>query len=96
MMLCNQVSRYDVAIAAIAGGARTNPRVAADAHVLISYFKHRARLDKKYIYENGKGGGCYDCQLHAANKRYRSFQYLRYAYFYLNEERWYSVTVVAM
>ena len=55
MMLCNKTSRYDVAIAAIAGGARTNPRVAVDAHTLISYFQHRARLDKKYIYENGKG-----------------------------------------
>ena len=62
----------------------------------ISYFKHRGRLDKKYIYENGKGEGRYDCQLHAAKIRYRSCQYLRYADFYLNEERWYSVTVVAM
>ena len=58
MMLCNQASHYDVDIAAIAGGARTNTRVAADAHTLISYFKHCARLDKKYIYENGKGEGC--------------------------------------
>jgi len=67
MMLCNQVSRYDVAIAAVIGGTRTNPRVAADAHILISDFKHRAQLDKKYIYENGKGEGRYDRQLYAAN-----------------------------
>ena len=56
-MLCNQASRYDVAIAA---GARTNTRVAADTHTLISYFKHRAPLDKRYIYE--KGEGRHDCQ----------------------------------
>ena len=31
MMLCNQASHYDVAIAAIAGGAQTNTRVAVDA-----------------------------------------------------------------
>ena len=68
-MLCNQTSRYDVAVAAIAGGARTNPRVAVDAHTLISYFKHRARLDKKYIYENGKGERSEFVDLHAANVR---------------------------
>jgi xylulose-5-phosphate/fructose-6-phosphate phosphoketolase len=67
MMLCNQTSRYDVAIAAIAGGARTNPRVAVDAHTLISYLKHRARLDKKYIYENGKGERSDIADLHVAN-----------------------------
>ena len=67
MMLCNQTSRYDVAIAAIAGGARTNPRVAVDAHALISYFQHRARLDKKYIYENGKGERSDIIDLHVAN-----------------------------
>jgi xylulose-5-phosphate/fructose-6-phosphate phosphoketolase len=67
MMLCNQTSRYDVAIAAIAGGARTNPHVAADAHTLISFLKHRARLDKKYIYENGKGEGREFVDLHAAD-----------------------------
>lgn len=54
MMLCNHTSRYDIAVAAINGGARHNPRVAVDAHVLTSYFKHLAQADRKYIYENGQ------------------------------------------
>ncbi|KAF8630323.1 hypothetical protein AX15_002996 [Amanita polypyramis BW_CC] len=53
MMLCNNTSRYDVAVAAIVGGAQKNSHVAADAHTLISYFQHKARVDKKYIYEHG-------------------------------------------
>ncbi|KAK2463955.1 hypothetical protein APHAL10511_004006 [Amanita phalloides] len=54
MMLCNRTSRYDVAIAAVVGGAQTNARVAAEAHSLVSRLQHWARLDKKYIYEHGK------------------------------------------
>ena len=67
MMLCNQTSLYNVAIAAIAGGVRTNSRVAVDAHTLISYFKHCARLDKEYICKNGKGKPSDIVDLHVAN-----------------------------
>ena len=66
MVLCNQTSLYDVAIAAIAGGAQTNPCVAVNAHTLISYFKHRARLDKEYICKNGKGKPSDIVDLHVA------------------------------
>ncbi|KIL67461.1 hypothetical protein M378DRAFT_122372 [Amanita muscaria Koide BX008] len=54
MMLGNHTSRYDIAIAAIGGGALNNPRVAVDAHILSSYFKHCAQQDKKFIYEYGQ------------------------------------------
>jgi xylulose-5-phosphate/fructose-6-phosphate phosphoketolase len=55
MMLANHTSRYDVAIAAIRGGAQTNPKVAAQAHELCSQFEHLAMKDREYIYANGKG-----------------------------------------
>lgn len=45
MMLGNHTSRYDIAIAAIGGGALNNPRVAVDAHILSSYFKHSSHND---------------------------------------------------
>ena len=54
MMLANHTSRYDVAVAAVRGGARTNPRVAVHAHQLCSHFEHMARKDREYIYQNGK------------------------------------------
>lgn len=63
MMLCNHTSRYDVAISAVIGGAQKNSRVAADAHILISYFQHRGQTDKKYIYEHGTGES-YNISLH--------------------------------
>jgi len=53
MLLANHVSRYDVAIAAIRGGARFNPKVAADAHMMESYIKHAAQKEKDYIYKHG-------------------------------------------
>ena len=55
MMLCNQTSRFDVAMAAVKGGARVNPKVAVVAHEICSYVGHLARKEKQYIYENGKG-----------------------------------------
>lgn len=55
MMLCNNTSRYDVAVAAVNGGALNNPRVAVDAHVLTSYFRHCAQQDRKYIHGRGEG-----------------------------------------
>ncbi|KAF8920240.1 phosphoketolase [Mucidula mucida] len=55
MMLCNQTSRYDIALDAVRGGALGNPKVAVSAHEIESYLKHLARKDKDYIYANGKG-----------------------------------------
>ncbi len=54
-MLCNNVSRYDVAIAAIRGGAQVNPKVAVDAHAVISALRHEAQKVRDYIFEHGKG-----------------------------------------
>lgn len=54
-MLCNNVSRYDIAIAAIRGGAQVNPKVAVNAHIEISSLRHDAQKIRDYIYENGKG-----------------------------------------
>lgn len=54
MMLCNNTSRYHVAIAAIRGGSLHNSKVAVYAHQLNSYFKHMAQKDKEYILAHGK------------------------------------------
>ncbi|KAJ7086142.1 phosphoketolase [Mycena belliarum] len=54
MMLCNHTSRYDVATAAIRGGALSNPKVAVSAHEHESYIKHLAVKEKEYILANGK------------------------------------------
>ncbi|KAG6919201.1 hypothetical protein DXG01_008499 [Tephrocybe rancida] len=55
MMLCNHTSRFDVAMAAIRGGAHFNERVAVDAHEIISFIKHLAQKEREYIYKHGKG-----------------------------------------
>lgn len=55
MMLCNHTSRFDVAIAAIRGGALHNPKVAVSAHEHESFVKHLAQKERDYIYANGKG-----------------------------------------
>ncbi|KAJ7672138.1 phosphoketolase [Mycena polygramma] len=54
MMLCNHTSRYDVAVAAIRGGALSNPKVAVTAHEDASYIKHLAQKERDYILANGK------------------------------------------
>jgi len=54
MMLCNRTSRFDVAIAAIHGGAEFNPKIAISAHELESSIKHMARKEREYIYKNGQ------------------------------------------
>ncbi|KAJ2918436.1 hypothetical protein MD484_g1925, partial [Candolleomyces efflorescens] len=54
MMLCNHTSRFDVAIAAISGGAKVNPKVAVSAHELCSYLRHQAQKERQYILANGK------------------------------------------
>jgi xylulose-5-phosphate/fructose-6-phosphate phosphoketolase len=55
MMLCNRTSRFDVAIAAIRGGAEFNPKIAISAHELESSIKHMAQKEREYIYKNGQG-----------------------------------------
>ncbi|KAG6879610.1 hypothetical protein C0992_000638 [Termitomyces sp. T32_za158] len=54
MMLCNRTSRFDVAIAAIRGGANYNKRAAVDAHEVVSYIKHLAQKEREYILKHGK------------------------------------------
>ncbi|KAJ7284572.1 phosphoketolase [Mycena rebaudengoi] len=54
MMLCNHTSRYDVAIAAVRGGALSNPKVAVSAHEHQSFIAHLAQKERDYIYANGK------------------------------------------
>ena len=54
-MLCNNTSRFDVAAAAIRGGARHNRHVAVDAHELESHIMHLKKKEKDWIYEHGKG-----------------------------------------
>ncbi|KAI0091335.1 D-xylulose 5-phosphate/D-fructose 6-phosphate phosphoketolase [Irpex rosettiformis] len=53
MMLLNETSRYDVAQAAVRGGALSNPDVQVKAHEVISYLKHLKEKDREYIYKNG-------------------------------------------
>ncbi|KAI0783687.1 XFP N-terminal domain-containing protein [Abortiporus biennis] len=53
MMLQNHTSRYHIATAAIRGGAKVNPKVAVDAHEMVSYVMHLAQKDREYIYTNG-------------------------------------------
>ncbi|EIN09747.1 phosphoketolase, partial [Punctularia strigosozonata HHB-11173 SS5] len=55
MMLCNHTSRYHVAAAAIRGGARVNPKVAVDAHEVVSYVLHLAQKDRDYILKTSQG-----------------------------------------
>ncbi|KAK0497125.1 hypothetical protein EDD18DRAFT_143594 [Armillaria luteobubalina] len=54
MMLCDLTPRYDVAIAAIQGGAFHNSKVAVSAHQTVSYLKHLVQKDKEYIPANGQ------------------------------------------
>ena len=55
MMLCNHVSRYDVAASAVRGAALHNAKVATKAHEMASYIMHLATKDKEYIYREGRG-----------------------------------------
>ncbi|THH08012.1 hypothetical protein EW145_g2997 [Phellinidium pouzarii] len=55
MMLSNGVSRFDVAAAAVRGGALVNEKVAVDAHIKIGVFMHRAQKAKDYAFEHGQG-----------------------------------------
>lgn len=53
MMICNRTSRYDVALAAVRGGALHNPKVSVKAHEAQSYIKHLRQKDREFIYANG-------------------------------------------
>ena len=55
MMLCNHTSRYDIAAAAVRGGALHNPKVSVYSHEVASYVMHLKQKERDYIYENGKG-----------------------------------------
>ena len=55
MMLQNHTSRYNVAEAAIRGGAVNNDKIKVRSHELISEIKHMAEKDKEFIYKNGAG-----------------------------------------
>ncbi|KAH7884704.1 XFP N-terminal domain-containing protein [Phlebopus sp. FC_14] len=54
MMLCNHVSRYHVAAAAVRAGALFNPKVSTEAHEIASYVVHLAQKAKEYIYREGR------------------------------------------
>jgi xylulose-5-phosphate/fructose-6-phosphate phosphoketolase len=54
MMLCNHTSRYDVAAAAVRGGALHNARVSVSSHEIASYVMHLKQKDRDYILANGK------------------------------------------
>lgn len=64
MMLCNHVSRYDVAAAAVRAAATQNAKVAIAAHEISSYIMHLAAVDKKYIYREGRGKSMSKSMLH--------------------------------
>ncbi|KAI0346138.1 D-xylulose 5-phosphate/D-fructose 6-phosphate phosphoketolase [Trametopsis cervina] len=53
MMLQNSTSRYDVAQAAVRGGALNNPDVEVLSHQIISELKHMKEKDSEYIYKHG-------------------------------------------
>ncbi|KZT39555.1 D-xylulose 5-phosphate/D-fructose 6-phosphate phosphoketolase [Sistotremastrum suecicum HHB10207 ss-3] len=53
MLLCNNVSRFDVAIAAVRGGATRNPKVQVVAHQLIAGLKHEHQKAAEYARANG-------------------------------------------
>ncbi|KIJ14307.1 hypothetical protein PAXINDRAFT_176841 [Paxillus involutus ATCC 200175] len=54
MLLCNHVSRYHVAAAAVRAGALFNAVVSTEAHLNASYLMHLAQKDKEYIYREGQ------------------------------------------
>ncbi|KIK98673.1 hypothetical protein PAXRUDRAFT_823582 [Paxillus rubicundulus Ve08.2h10] len=54
MLLCNHVSRYHVAAAAVRAGALFNAAVSTEAHLNASYLMHLAQKDKEYIYREGQ------------------------------------------
>lgn len=61
MMVLNSVDRWSVASKAIEGAAKTNPIVAVESHVLISFLQHLRSKHQEYVKEHGKDPeGLYD------------------------------------
>ncbi|KIJ62782.1 hypothetical protein HYDPIDRAFT_41494 [Hydnomerulius pinastri MD-312] len=54
MMLCNHVSRYHVAAAAVRAGALFNQKVSIEAHEKASFIMHLAQKDREYIQRDGR------------------------------------------
>jgi len=54
MVLCNKVSRYHVAAAAVRGGALRNERVSVVSHEKVSMFMHLAEKARQYAVEHGQ------------------------------------------
>jgi phosphoketolase len=55
MLTANQVSRYNVALAAIGGAKGVNQEVASTAEELVKDLKERIGDHARYIQEHGKG-----------------------------------------
>ena len=55
MMLRNNVSRYDVAEAAIKGGSIRNEKVRLNMHEMLSDLRHRVTKTREFILKNGQG-----------------------------------------
>lgn len=53
MMLCNRTSRFHVAVAAIQGGAKVNPKVSVVEHELVASLLHEVRKYRKFAFEHG-------------------------------------------
>lgn len=54
-MLCNHVSRYHVAAAAIRGGALRNKEIQVKAHELVASLMHDVQRARDYAVEHGAG-----------------------------------------
>jgi hypothetical protein len=55
MMLCNNTSRFDVAVAAVRAGAQCNAHVAVDSHAVVSRLMHLKQKERQWIVIHGKG-----------------------------------------
>lgn len=61
MMLCNRTSRYHVAVAAVQGGAKVNPKVSVVEHELVASLLHEAEKHRKFAFDHGEDmPGTYD------------------------------------
>lgn len=52
MMLCNHTSRFHVAVAAVQGGAKVNPKVSVIEHELVASLQHEAEKYRKFAFEH--------------------------------------------
>lgn len=86
MLLCNNVSRFDVAIAAVRGGATKNPKVQVVAHQLIAGLKHEHQKAAEYARANGIGMyiSCHQIEWDTYDLSFRSSGDLRHSRLPLN------------